>query len=85
SSQSVEEVAAETEARLLAAESRTPPVRTSLDQEVQRALKLCAQSKAAVVQMFSDARMGQAIELEHVAELVEEISDSVLRHPNALI
>lgn len=84
-SQSLEEVEAEAEARLLAAESRTPPVRTSLDQEVQRALKLCAQSKAAVVQMFSDARMGQAIVLEHVAELVEEISDSVLRHPNALI
>ncbi|MDG9926493.1 MULTISPECIES: HD-GYP domain-containing protein [unclassified Pseudomonas] len=84
-SQSLEEVEAEAEARLLAAESRTPPVRTSLDHEVQRALKLCAQSKAAVVQMFSDARMGQAIVLEHVAELVEEISDSVLRHPNALI
>jgi putative nucleotidyltransferase with HDIG domain len=84
-SQSLEEVEAEAEARLLAAESRPSPVRASLDHEVQRALRLCAQSKAAVVQMFSDARMGQAIELEHVAALVEEISDSVLRHPNALI
>lgn len=84
-SRSVEEVEAETEARLLAADSRTPPPRASLDQEVQRALRLCSQSKAAVVEMFSDARMGQAIALEHVAELVEEISDSVLRHPNALI
>ena len=54
-SQTVEEVEAETEARLQAvAESRTPPPRASLDDEVQRALKLCAQSKAAVVQMFSD-------------------------------
>ena len=35
--------------------------------------------------MFSDARMGQAVEVEHAAELVEEISASVLRHPNALI
>ena len=84
-SQSVAEVEAETEAQLLAADSRTPPARTSLDQEVQRALKLCAQAKAAVVEMFNDARMGQAIALEHVGELVQEISDSVLRHPNALI
>lgn len=84
-SKTVEEVEAETEARLMAAESKTPPARVSLDQEVSQALKLCARSKAAVVEMFSDVRMGQAVELEHAAELVEEISDSVLRHPNALI
>lgn len=85
-SQTVEEVEAETEARLQAvAESRTPPPRASLEDEVQRALKLCAQSRAAVVQMFSDARMGQAILLDQVTRLVDEISDSVLRHPNALI
>lgn len=85
-SQTVEEVEAETEARLQAvAEVRMPPVRASLDQEVQRALRLCAQSKAAVVEMFSDARMGRAIVLEQVTQLVQEISDSVLRHPNALI
>ena len=35
--------------------------------------------------MFSDARMGLAIETEQAAALVQEISDSVLRHPNALI
>jgi putative nucleotidyltransferase with HDIG domain len=84
-SQSVAEVEAETEAQLLAADSRSAPARTSLDQEVQRAIKLCSQAKAAVVEMFSDARMGQAIAMEHVATLVQEISDSVLRHPNALI
>ncbi len=84
-SQSVAEVEAETEAQLLAADTRTPPARTSLDQEVQRALKLCSQAKSAVMQMFSDARMGQAVALENVGELVQEISDSVLRHPNALI
>lgn len=85
-SKTVEEVAAETEARLLAVDTvKLPPARVELDQEVQRALKLCARSKAAVVEMFSDVRMGHAVELEHAAELVEEISDSVLRHPNALI
>nr|WP_286675023.1 HD-GYP domain-containing protein [Pseudomonas subflava] len=85
-SQTVAEVEAEAERRLQeAAQGSVAPARASLDQEVRRALKLCAQAKAAVVQMFSDARMGQAIVLEHVTELVQEISDSVLRHPNALI
>ena len=84
-SKTVEEVEAETEARLLAAETKAPPARVSLEQELARAQKLCARSKAAVVEMFSDVRMGHAVELENAAELVEEISDSVLRHPNALI
>lgn len=84
-SRSVAEVEAETEAQLLAADSRTAPARSSLEDEVKRAIKLCSQAKAAVVEMFSDARMGQAIAMEHVATLVQEISDSVLRHPNALI
>ncbi|WP_043308096.1 HD-GYP domain-containing protein [Pseudomonas sp. ML96] len=85
-SQSVAEVEAEAEQRLqAAAESELPPARASLEDEVQRAVKLCAQSKEAVVQMFSDARMGQAVSLDGVGELVKEISDSVLRHPNALI
>ncbi|MBB2493879.1 HD-GYP domain-containing protein [Aquipseudomonas ullengensis] len=85
-SQTVEEVEAEAQARLLAADStKAPQARVPLDQEVQRALKLCARSKAAIVEMFSDVRMGQAVELAHAAELVEEISNSVLRNPNALI
>ncbi|WP_437882014.1 HD-GYP domain-containing protein [Pseudomonas sp. LRF_L74] len=84
-SQSVEEVSAEAEARLLAAGSRMPPARVPLDQELERAQKLCARSKAAIVEMFSDARMGQAVRLDQVGSLVEEISESILRHPNALI
>jgi len=81
-----EEVAAEAEASLLAA-VQSPPVSlaVSMDDEVQRAAKLCERSKAAVVSMFSDARMGQALQFEQAGELVEEISDSIMRHPNALI
>ena len=56
-----------------------------LEQELEQAVKLCARSKQAVMEMFSDARMGQALQFEQAGELVEEISDSVLRHPNALI
>lgn len=83
--QTEEEVAAETEARLLAVEQAPLAERASLDEEVRRAHKLCARSKKAVVAMFSEVRMGQAINAEQVTELVEEISNSVLRHPNALI
>ena len=83
---SPEEVAAEAEAALLAA-VQSPPVNlaVSMEDELQRAARLCERSKAAVVSMFSDARMGQALQFEQAGELVEEISDSIMRHPNALI
>ncbi len=85
-SMSPEEAAAEAEANLLAA-VQSPPVSlaVSMEEEVTRAAKLCARSKEAVISMFTDARMGQALQFEQAGELVEEISDSVLRHPNALI
>jgi putative nucleotidyltransferase with HDIG domain len=81
-----EDVAAAAEAALLAA-VQSPPVSlvASMESEMQRAVKLCASSKAAVVSMFGDARMGQALQFEQAGELVEEISDSIMRHPNALI
>jgi len=85
SGQTVEQVAQETAAVLLAAEPPAPDQRLALEEEIQRAAKLCDSSKAAVLAMFSDVRMGRAVDVEHVAELVEEISASVLRQPNALI
>lgn len=59
--------------------------KTSMDEEVKIARKVCSKSKAAVVSMFNDARMGKAIEVTQAKELVEEISESVLRQPHALI
>jgi putative nucleotidyltransferase with HDIG domain len=83
---SPEDVAAAAEASLLAAvQSRPARLGVTMEDELQRAVKLCANSKAAVVSMFADARMGQALQFERAGELVEEISDSVLRHPHALI
>lgn len=35
--------------------------------------------------MFNEARMGRAIDAAGAAELVQEISDSISRHPSALI
>jgi putative nucleotidyltransferase with HDIG domain len=54
-------------------------------EEVQRAAKICAKSKEAVVSMFQEVRMGKAIDHEAAGALVEEIANSVLRNPGALI
>ena len=64
-----------------------PPAleRTGFADEVVRAAKICARGKEAVVSMFQEARMGKAIDAEAAAPLVEEISNSVLRNPGALI
>jgi putative nucleotidyltransferase with HDIG domain len=57
----------------------------SLEEEVQRALEICDRAKGAVMVMFSNAKMGRAMNVEDVDLLVEEISSSILRHPHALI
>jgi HD-GYP domain-containing protein (c-di-GMP phosphodiesterase class II) len=80
------QITAVADAVLAAAAEMAPPVkRVSFDEEVERAKLICARSKAAVVEMFSDVRMGRAIEAEQAHELVDEIMQSVTRHPNALL
>ncbi|MDP9942547.1 HD-GYP domain-containing protein [Ectopseudomonas alcaliphila] len=76
----------EVEARLMAAveRRRSPPV-VAMDVELDRAAKICARSKQAIISMFSDARMGKALDFGQAESLVEDISDSILRHPSALI
>ncbi|WP_248766137.1 HD-GYP domain-containing protein [Pseudomonas protegens] len=61
------------------------PLRVERAEEIQRALKICAHSKKAVMQMFQEVRMGQAIELVKVDDLVHNVSTSLLRHPDVLI
>ncbi len=61
------------------------PRRVERSEEIQRALKLCAHSKQAVMAMFQEVRMGQAIELAQVDDLVHNLSASLLRHPDVLI
>ena len=59
--------------------------KSSFDDELKRASRICEKGKAAVVSMFQEARMGKAVEAEAAAPLVEEISNSVMRNPGALI
>lgn len=75
----------ETELMLGDATRAKPTEKNSMDEEVKIAQQICSKAKAAVISMFNDARMGKAIEVAHAKELVEEISDSVLRQPHALI
>lgn len=69
----------------VASKVAVPQEKLSLEQEVQRAAKICAKAKEAVVSMFQEARMGNAVDADSAMVLVEEISNSVLRNPGALI
>ena len=80
-----EEVDRETDALLMEADKVQNREKVSLEEEIQTAAKLCAKAKEAVIEMFSDARMGKAIQVEQARALVEDISNSVLRQPHALI
>lgn len=60
-------------------------VAVSMDAEMGRAAQIVGKSKGAVVSMFTEARMGKAIEAEQAMPLVEEIAYSVMRNPGALI
>lgn len=66
-----------------------PPVRdrspATMSSELKMAAAVCVRSKKAVVSMFSEARMGRAVDSASAQSLVEEISDSVTRNPGALI
>jgi len=59
--------------------------RIAIHQEIERARKLHAKSKAAVTSMFQEARMGNAIKLNEAGPLVDEISQSITRNPEAFL
>jgi putative nucleotidyltransferase with HDIG domain len=61
------------------------PKMVPLEQEAARAVKICELAKDQVRQMFSDARMGRALDAAGARSLVEEISNSITRNPSALI
>jgi len=77
------------EAETAAQKNVPPPVvvprRASFDDEMARAKKICADGKTAVTTMFQEARMGNALNTAQAHSLVEEISSSVMRNPDALI
>lgn len=85
------EPAAEPEHRLeqelvatVAAEDAVP-ARVELAAEIERAATICSKAKSAVTAMFGEARMGKAIAADTLDPLVDEIAQSVMRNPGALI
>ncbi|MDI1261015.1 HD-GYP domain-containing protein [Aquabacterium sp.] len=62
-----------------------PRPSVSLQEEVARAGRICAQAKGAMKTMFQDVRMGKAIDAEHCLPLVDDITQSVQRNPGAIV
>lgn len=64
-----------------------PPVREQvpLNDELDRAARICARAKKEVFGLFQQARMGKAVNTEQMVSLVEDISESVLRSPSTLV
>ncbi|MFZ6646205.1 HD-GYP domain-containing protein [Undibacterium sp. TJN25] len=79
----VPEPAAPPPAALAPSYDQVPQI--SMDEELGRAAKIVGKSKQALLSMFSEARMGKAVNSEAAMELVEEIASSVMRNPGALI
>ncbi|MCI8209677.1 metal-dependent phosphohydrolase [Pseudomonas sp. S25] len=67
------------------AEDNSDTTPSSMAEELARAKLICGRAKNAVMTMFSEAKMGKAMNVADVGLLVEEISNSILRHPHALI
>jgi putative nucleotidyltransferase with HDIG domain len=57
----------------------------SFDDELKQAAAVCNRGRAAVMSMFSEARMGRTIDHQGCVALVEDISASVRRNPGALV
>ncbi|MFZ6744212.1 HD-GYP domain-containing protein [Undibacterium sp. JH2W] len=57
----------------------------SMDDELGRASAIVSKSKQAVFSMFNEARMGKAVDVGNAQSMVEEIAESVMRNPGALI
>ena len=67
-------------------EPSSPPTQpATLQHELQRAAAVCAEARDAVMGMFNEARMGQALDTQTASTVVQAISSSVDRHPDALI
>lgn len=63
--------------------SSTEP--TSVAVEIERATRICKDAQQAVVAMFEEVRMGRSVDVGGAKQLVEEITDSVVRNPGAIV
>lgn len=66
-------------------EPAPPAAPHAMADEVQRAAAICRRGREAVVAMFHEARMGRTVDAETCLPLVEDITRSVWRSPDALV
>jgi HD-GYP domain-containing protein (c-di-GMP phosphodiesterase class II) len=59
--------------------------RVAMSQELQEAARLRARSGEAMRRLFADVRLGNAIEPSVCAPLVDDVMESINRHPDALL
>jgi len=59
--------------------------RISMQKELEQARKIHGKATEAVSSMFQEARMGKALQLEEIGSLVDEISLSITRNPEAFL
>ena len=62
-----------------------PPPSADMATELRQAARLCQRSRGAVTLMFSEARLGHALQAERCRPLVDDITQSVFRNPGALV
>ncbi len=82
-----DEVRAELSRQLVeaATEKPRPVVAVSLADEIDNARRLHHLAELVVRDIMNDARLGKAIQAENVAELVDDITESVVRNSGALL
>jgi putative nucleotidyltransferase with HDIG domain len=68
-----------------AADAPSLPPPRDLQTELTQATAICRQGRAKLVSMFSEARMGNAVDAEQCMPLVNDIAESVFRNPGALV
>lgn len=60
-------------------------IAVSMQEELEQARKTHGRAKEAVTSMFQEARMGKALQLEEIGNLVDDISLSIARNPEAFL
>jgi HD-GYP domain-containing protein (c-di-GMP phosphodiesterase class II) len=68
-----------------ASPAKPPPASRSMAEELAKAAELCHRSREAVTSMFTEARLGKAVDAERCMPLVDDIASSVFRNPDALV
>lgn len=80
------EAQVQTEAELVVIAAKPVIVtRATLGEELKRAALIRHQAAELVRSVMQDARLGKAIELDQVSPMVQNITESILRNPGALM